>query len=52
MPLMQRRADTPHSVTGRALSILGIFGPEQTHLTLRDQRANRASHHHDIPVTR
>lgn len=36
MPLMQRRVDTPQSVTGRALSIIGAFGPDQTHLTLSE----------------
>ena len=36
MPLMKRRADTPHTVTGRALSILGVFGPDQPQLTLSE----------------
>ncbi len=36
MPLMKRWADTPQSVTGRALSILGVFGPDQPNLTLSE----------------
>lgn len=36
MPLMKRRVDTPQSVTGRALSILGAFGPPHPTLTLSE----------------
>lgn len=36
MPLTKRWADTPQSVTGRALSILGVFGPDQPNLTLSE----------------
>jgi len=36
MPLMKRRADTPQSVTGRALSILGVFGKDRPQLTLSE----------------
>ena len=36
MPLMKRRVDTPQSVTGRALCILGAFGPPHPTLTLSE----------------
>ena len=36
MPQMKRWPDTPQSVTGRALSILGAFGPDHTVLTLSE----------------
>jgi len=36
VPLMKRRTDTPQSVTGRAQSILGVFGPDHPALTLSE----------------
>ena len=33
---MKRRTDTPQSVTGRARSILGVFGPDHPALTLSE----------------
>ena len=36
MPLMKRWEDTPQSVIGRALSILGVFGPDQPRPTLSE----------------
>jgi len=44
--LMKRRADTPQSVTGRALSILGVFGPDHPALTLSEM-----SERTGLPVT-
>jgi DNA-binding IclR family transcriptional regulator len=36
VPQMKRWPDTPQSVTARALSILGAFGPDHTVLTLSE----------------